>query len=183
MVLGGLATLLMCDGNDVLRTDGTWVVMPLSPTWQTEMWAIGHTLKTNTYVILLFPMFACSNYFYTYQFNGFNEAHFNLRTRAVNNILYWTAQILGACWFGYTIDTDKLRRSVKAKASWLMLLFLTMAVWGCGYFWQRSVPDRKDANSLPFPVMDYKSRGYWKGIVLYMAYGFFDAVWQASVYW
>src|SRR5579862_1096337 len=47
------------------------------------------TLKTDTYIVLLFPLFWASNWFYTYQFNDFNQYYFNIRTRAFNNLFYW----------------------------------------------------------------------------------------------
>lgn len=183
MASGCLLALLMCNGDEVVRSDGSWVVMPPNPTWETEVWALWQTLKLDTYVILLFPMFICSNWFYTYQFNGFNQAHFNIRTRALNNTLYWVSQIIGAMVFGYSVDNNRYRRSVKAKACWVMLLTLTTAIWGAGLAWQRSVPDRRDGDSVLLPAMDWKDKSYWMGMLLYIAYGFFDAVWQACVYW
>jgi hypothetical protein len=183
MICGGLLPLLMCNGNDVVRSDGSWVIMPLNPTWKSEVMDLWSTLRTDSYVLLMFPMFFCSNWFYTYQFNGINEAHFDIRTRALNNLLYWTAQIAGAMIFGYSVDTHRFRRTVKAKVTWVMLFCLTMGVWGGGFAWQLSVPDRNGLQSAPLPVMDWNTRGYWQSMLLYMAYGFFDAVWQSSVYW
>lgn len=183
MASGGFLALLMCNGDDVVRSDGSWVLMPKNPTWKTEVLALWDTLRTDTYVLLLFPMFFCSNFFYTYQFNGINQAHFNTRTRALNNLLYWTAQIAGAVAYGYSVDNKRFRRTIKAKVSWVMLFCLTMAVWGGGLAWQLSVPDRGNLDSEPIPVMDWTDQGYWKGMILYMAYGFFDAVWQSCVYW
>lgn len=183
MALGGLLSVAMCNGNDVLRSDGSWVNMPENPTWATEVLALWETFRKDTYVILLFPMFFVSNFFYAYQFNGVNQAHFNTRTRALNNLLYWTAQIIGAIAFGYSVDNSRFRRSVKAKVCWLMLFCLTMAVWGGGLAWELSVPDRSSTDSTPLPALDWNSPDYGKGIVQYLSYGFFDAVWQACVYW
>ena len=44
-------------------------------------------------------------------------AKFNVRTRALNNTLYWTAQIIGAYLFGYALDFKGLRRTVRAKVA------------------------------------------------------------------
>ena len=183
MSTGGFFAYLSCNSNEVVRSDGTWVDMPKEPTWKTEIIWLWYTFLTYPFVVLLFPMFFASNFFYTYQFNGINQAHFNTRTRALNNLLYWLCQIGGAFAFGYAIDSTHFRRSVKAKLAWIVLLVLTMAVWGGGLAWQLRVPDRQNNQSPHLPTMDWKSPGYRQAMVLYMAYGFYDAVWQSCVYW
>lgn len=58
-----------------------------NPTWKTELLGLWETIRTDSYVVFLFPMFFASNWFYTYQFNDFNGAKFNVRTRSLNNTL------------------------------------------------------------------------------------------------
>ncbi len=93
--------------------------------------------------------------FQRYQFNAFNLARFNIRTRALNNTLYWyvdaeskddlpasstdrhthlprSSQIIGAYTFGYALDSQAFRRSVRAKAAFSVLFCLTMVIWGGG---------------------------------------------------
>lgn len=83
------------------------------------------TFLLEPYVILLFPMFFASNWFYTYQFNSVNGAKFDVRTRALNSVLYWLAQIFGAGIFGIALDVN-MRRRTKAFAVWGVLFALTM---------------------------------------------------------
>jgi hypothetical protein len=123
-------------------------------------------------------MFFASNWFYTYQFNNVNYARFNVRTRALNNTLYWLAQIFGAGVFGFALDFPNVRRTTRAKIAWAVMLVLTFAVWGGGYAFQRQY--RRDDES---PLLDWTDSGYGGPLVLYISYGFFDAAWQTCVYW
>jgi hypothetical protein len=45
-----------------------------------------HVLQKNRYIITLFPFFATSNWFYTYQANDFNIPYFTLGTRSLNRL-------------------------------------------------------------------------------------------------
>ncbi|KAF7896515.1 hypothetical protein EAF00_006529 [Botryotinia globosa] len=184
MFIGALSALCLCDAHKVRRADGSHVILMKNPTWNTEIWGLWYTLRNNVYVFLLFPMFFASNWFYTYQFNGVNGAHFNTRTRALNNILYWFAQIIGAFLSGYALDIQRFKRTTRARAGLIVLIVLTAAIWGAGYGFQSSVPDRDVTGKLDYEgKMDWTSEGYAEGLVLYIAYGFYDAVWQLSVYW
>lgn len=184
MFIGALSALCLCDAHKVRRADGSHVILMKNPTWSTEIWGLWYTIRNNVYVFLLFPMFFASNWFYTYQFNGVNGAHFNTRTRALNNLLYWFAQIIGAFMAGYALDIQRFKRNTRARAGLIVLIFLTAAIWGLGYAWQTSVPDRDVTGVVGYNgKMDWTSDGYVEGLLIYIAYGFYDAVWQLSVYW
>lgn len=127
-------------------------------------------------------MFFASNWFYTYQFNDVNLAKFNIRTRALNNTLYWLSQILGAYVFGYALDIRRYSRPTKAKASWVALFVITMVIWGGGYAWQKGYT-RADTSPKNVVKTDWTDAGYVGPMFLFMFYGFFDAAWQISVYW
>ena len=58
---------------------------------------------------------ATPNCFHTYQQNNVNAAYFTVRTRALNGILYWFSQIIGAAVFGYALDYKGLSRPLKAR--------------------------------------------------------------------
>ena len=100
-------------------------------------------------------------------------------------MLYWLCQIFGAYVFGYALDSTLLRRKLRAYACLAALLVLTLANWGGGYAFQagyvRDTDSDKDA--VEHRNMDWSSPGFAGPFVLYMAYGFFDAAWQTSVYW
>ncbi|KAK8094353.1 hypothetical protein PG997_001038 [Apiospora hydei] len=187
MVLGAILALFLCDADKVQREDGSHVILMKNPSWQSEFIGLWETLRLAPWIVLLFPMFFASNIFYTYQQNGLNAAAFNTRTRALNSLLYWLAQIFGAVIFGYALDFPKMRRSIRAKASLIILFALTFAIWGGGYAWQKKQPSRawSEANKDKVFLADWTSGGelFIGPMFLYIFYGFYDACWQTSIYW
>lgn len=134
--LGACLAWTLVNSGDVIRSDGSRVIVMKHPTWKTELWGLYATLQNDPWVILLFPMFWSSNWFYTYQFNDFNSPVFSTRTSALNNTLYWISQIIGAFVFGFGLDIQALSRPAKAKLAWTAIFVLTMAIWGGGYAFQ-----------------------------------------------
>ncbi|KAH8778566.1 major facilitator superfamily domain-containing protein [Diaporthe sp. PMI_573] len=192
MFVGAILALFLCNADKVQREDGSHVILMKNPSWSSEIKGLWETLYLDPWIVLLFPMFFASNVFYTYQTNDMNGAHFNTRTRSLNNLLYWLAQIFGAVIMGYALDFHKVRRSLRAKASFVNLFVLTFVIWGSGYAWQekqvtREVIEAVDENGDP----TYQGRVDWTDggeryigpMFLYIFYGFFDAVWQTSIYW
>lgn len=161
------------------------------PSWKSELYGLYETLLSDPYIILLFPMFFASNWFYTYQFNGVNLAQFNVRTRSLNSVLYWSAQILGAWVFGNALDISKFKRTTRAKGAWVALFALTMIIWGGGYAFQVNYTrDRVEAEAKLESTdpsrkyfIDWEEGRYIGPMFLYIFYGFYDAAWQTSVYW
>jgi MFS family permease len=176
--LGAILAFFLCDAKSVVRNDGSRVIVMKNPTWKSEFIGMWETLKDEPYVILLFPMFFSSNWFYTYHFNGVNLAQFNTRTRSLNSVLYWLAQIWGAMIFGYCLDLTRFRRTVRAKALWIVLFVLTFAIWGGGYAFQakytRAEVEAGDATpddtSDDYQKLDWTDSGYIGPMFLYIFY-------------
>jgi hypothetical protein len=183
MALGAVLALCLCNASDVHREDGSKVVLKKNPSWISEFVGLYDTLKSDYYIVLLFPMFWSSNWFTTYQFNGVNGAIFDTRTKALNGLLYWSSQIIGAVVFGYCLDLEKFRRTVRAKAALAALLVLTMVIWGGGYAFQKGYTRESVDKDAGYISMDWTDSGYVGPMFLYMFYGFYDAAWQASAYW
>jgi hypothetical protein len=184
-LIGAFLAWFLVDAKNVIRSDGSHVILMKNPTWKTEIWGLVETFQTDPYILFLFPMFFASNWFYAYQFNGVNGARFNTRTKALNNTLYYIMQIVGAYVFGYALDYTKIRRTVRAKAAWVALMVLTMTIWGGGFAFQKGntradVADKKHPN---VTIYDWHTKGYVGPMFLYMFYGFYDAAWQTTVYW
>ena len=182
MACGFFLAAFLCNPAFVEREDGSHVIVMKHPSWKSEILGLFSVLKTDWYIVLLFPMFLSSNWFYTYHFQDVNLAKFNIRTRALNNVLYWTAQIIGACIFGYALDTKSISRPLKAKINLVVLLVLTMAIWGGGYAWQKTYT-RSEVSPKNYVKLDFKDSGYIGPMFLYIFYGMYDAAWQTSVYW
>ena len=180
--LGSVLAWSLVDARHVIRADGSRVVLMKHPTWQSEILGLWEVLRSDSHIVLLFPMFFASNWFYTYQFNDVNLASFNIRTRSLNNTLYWSSQIFGALIFGYALDLSSVRRSMRAKIALVVLFTLTMTIWGGGYAFQRNY-NRAETVAVNFVKMDWTTTGYIGPMFLYIFYGFFDAAWQTCVYW
>lgn len=186
--VGFLLAMLMLPSKYVTKSDGTRVIVKENPTWKSEIIALGKTLITDKHIILLFPMFWASNWFYTYQFNQFNQPRFNIRTRSLNNLLYWVTQIIGAGIIGIMLDSKRVGRKNKARIAHIVVFVLTMAIWGGGYDFQKQytredIPTGPDADLDRFWKIDWSDKRYGGPCVLYMAYGLFDAIWQTYIFW
>ena len=199
--IGACLAWTLVDARKVVRGDGSRVILMKHPSWQSEIIGLFEVLRSDVWIVFLFPMFFASNWFYTYQFNDINAAKFDIRTRSLNNTLYWTSQIIGACIFGYALDIQRVSRSTRAKAAWGVLFVITMAIWGGGYAWQKTY-NRAETAPKTAPKEDFTSSGYVGPMFLYMFYGFYDgsfhpllppgtlnthssilAAWQTCVYW
>ena len=172
MFAGAALAWCLVDAQKVVRKDGSHVIVMQHPSWKSELLGLWQVLQSDTHIILLFPMFFASNWFYTYQFQDVNLAKFNVRTRALNSVLYWMSQIFGAYGFGYALDV-KVRRTLKAKAALVALMVLTMAIWGGGYAFQKQYV-RSDIKASTFKPLDWTDRAYIGPMFLYMFYGAFD---------
>jgi len=64
-LIGTSIPLLMADPDKMVRTDGTVVTTPRQPSWKSEIKGLWICLTTDPYVLILFPMFFASNWFYT----------------------------------------------------------------------------------------------------------------------
>lgn len=66
-LIGVTIPIFMADPNKMIRTDGTKVTTLRHPSWKVELYGLYLTLRTDPMVILLFPMFLASNWFYTWR--------------------------------------------------------------------------------------------------------------------
>ncbi|KAL5337789.1 major facilitator superfamily domain-containing protein [Aspergillus crustosus] len=178
MVAGFILAWGLADSKHIVRSDGSRVVTIKNPTWKSELLGLYETLRTDWWIITFFPMFLASNWFYGYHFNAINGSYFSIRTRALNSILYWLMQMVGAFLFGLILDLKFLKRPARAKLVWGLLFALTMGVWGGGYAFQRSYTRETVARD-----KDWEDSGYIGPMFMYMFYGFFDAAFQTCAYW
>lgn len=181
-LLGAALSWTLVDAKAVVRHDGSKVIVMKHPSWKSEILGLWETFKTDPYILALFPMFLASNWFYAYHFTEINGAYFNTRTRALNSVVYYLMQIIGAYIFGFALDMKRFRRTTRAKGAWVSLLVLIMVVWGPGYKFQTTY-DRAWASNKASVKKDWTDSGFGGPFVLYMFYGFSDAAWQTCVYW
>ncbi|KZS90290.1 MFS general substrate transporter [Sistotremastrum niveocremeum HHB9708] len=184
-LIGVSIPMLMADPHKMYRTDGTKVSAALRkhPKWSTEFYSLWVALRTDPYILLLFPLFFASNWFYTWQFNDYNGALFNIRTRALNSFIYWTSQIFGSIFMGYILDIHRFNRRTRAFVGWgvLVAMVLIVHIWGYEYqknYTRESVSVAEDPNKI-----DWSDHGFAGKIWLYIFCGFLDSMWQTAAYW
>ncbi|KAF8168400.1 major facilitator superfamily domain-containing protein [Crassisporium funariophilum] len=181
-LIGVTIPMLMADPQKMIRTDGTKVTSPRHPSWKVEIYGLWLTLRTDPMIILLFPMFLASNWFYTWQFNEYNDALFNIRARSLNNLVYWLSQIVGSIAIGFLLDQKSISRRVRAFSGWGILFAMVFIVHIWAFFYQKQYT----RESLPldsankFDIFDH---GYAGRIMVYIFCGLLDAMWQTTAYW
>ncbi|KAJ6013280.1 UNC93-like protein [Penicillium herquei] len=178
MAVGFALCWVIADSKYIKRKDGSRVIVIKNPTWKSEFLGLWETLRSDAYIIAMFPMFLASNWFYGYHFNAVNLAYFTIRTRALNSLLYWLMQMVGAFIFGQLLDMKWFSRPTRAKINFGILLAVTMAIWGGGYDFQKTYT-RETVKA----DMDFTDSGYIGPMFLYMFYGFYDAAFQTCTYW
>lgn len=66
---GCCLSLSLCKTRRIMHRDGAAVVVTKHPSWRSELIGTFDILKSQPALLLLFPLFFSSNWFYTYQFN------------------------------------------------------------------------------------------------------------------
>ncbi|OJA17344.1 hypothetical protein AZE42_09602 [Rhizopogon vesiculosus] len=179
---GVILPLFLADPYKMIRTDGTRVTPIRHPSWKTEFISLFVALRTDPWIVLLFPMFFSSNYFYTWQFNDYNGALFNIRTRGLNNFVYWTAQIFGSFFIGhYILDSRRLRRRARAFLGWSIVVASVFAVHIWAYMYQKNYTRASEPPD--GPKMDMHDPQYPSRVWLMISYGLLDSMWQTTAYW
>ncbi|KAF9432990.1 hypothetical protein BGZ76_010025 [Entomortierella beljakovae] len=134
-------------------------------------------------MLLLIPAFFFSNFSYTYQFNDFNGFPFNIRTRCLNSIVFWVAQVIGALVIGYLLDRIPVRRPKRAMLGLLVIALLFMATWIAALFvqikhnWERKPVHQSE-------LIDFEHGSAYTGLLfIYAMFGFCDAAFAVFCYW
>lgn len=182
--VAGCGTWLLKDPASVIRTDGSRVIVPKSTTWKLEFVGLYKLLRSHPWVFFLFPMFFTSNFFYGYENQAFNGHLFNLRTRALNSLLFWLAQMVGALLMSAMVDNVRWQRKTRAWVGWVATFSVVFVVWGGSYAMQT----RYSRSFLPAEFadggMDFTAgRAFVGPCFLYLFSGFMDAIWQCYTYW
>ncbi|PWW76961.1 MFS general substrate transporter [Tuber magnatum] len=181
MLCGAVLAFFLVPPEKIIRKDGTRVQRVRHPSMKREIYGLWETIKTDTYILLLFPFFWASNWFYTYQQNCYQLFYFNLRGRTFTNLWYWLAQILGALAFGFFLDSQRIGRRKRAIYGWVILFVAVSTIWGGGL--KPLIASSRDKYPDDAPAIDVFDKDFTWYLILYMAYGFQDAMWQTYAYW
>jgi hypothetical protein len=66
-ICGTLIPLVMVDPQKIIRTDCTNVTTARHPSWRVEIYGLWVAVRDDPLIIMLFPMFFSSNWFYTWR--------------------------------------------------------------------------------------------------------------------
>ncbi|ORZ16007.1 major facilitator superfamily domain-containing protein [Lobosporangium transversale] len=185
MALMGSATFLaifLVRPSSIVRDNGEPVVVAEFAGVKAEFVAI-LSVFCDWRMLLLIPAFFFSNFSYTYQFNDFNGFTFNIRTRSLNSIIFWVAQILGALIIGMLLDRLPMKRPRRALLGLLVVAILFNSTWIGAllmqhkYNWERRAPNSKD-------LIDFEHGDTYSGpLTIYAMFGFCDAAFAVYCYW
>ncbi|KAI6672866.1 hypothetical protein NL676_000772 [Syzygium grande] len=177
MTVGTLLSLAIFPPNKVIHDDGASCTKMEYCSVLTEASEIVK-LFLNWKMLLIAPAAWAGNFFCSDQFNNVNGALFNLRTRGLNNVLYWVAQILGSIGIGYVLDFSCSRRKMRGYVGIGIVALLGTAVWGGGLANQLKC----SRHDLP-EKLDFKDSGsdYAGRFVLYLSYGLMVATFQTPI--
>ncbi|KAI3471281.1 hypothetical protein Pfo_027944 [Paulownia fortunei] len=179
MSIGTLLSLSILHPSRVVRDDGSRCTNIKYSSVAVEA---GEILKLflDWRMLLMVPASWASNFFYSYQFNNVNGVLFNLRTRGLNNIFYWGAQMIGSVLIGYIMDFSFKSRRARGLLGIGVVAVLGTAIWGGGLAKQLDY----SRHDLPTRKLDFKDGTDFAGpFVLYFSYGLLDAMFQSMVYW
>ncbi|KAI9262020.1 major facilitator superfamily domain-containing protein [Sporodiniella umbellata] len=183
MAFGAFLALALLPAHKVVRADGSPVSLHKFSNWRREAVEI-LALFRDWKMLCLIPLFAGSNWFYTYQFQVYNGGgFFSIRARSLNNFVYWLCQIIGAGFFGWLLDYEKLgNRKTRAIIANTLVLALLAASWIGAIFVQNKFTF-ESVKAADFVKVDIYSENYGGYIVLYAVFGLVDAIYQGFIYW
>jgi MFS family permease len=178
MLVGAALTVLVLPPARIVRDDGTKATRVTFSSPATEGAEI-LKLFANWKMLLVLPAAWASNFFYTYQFNNVNGGLFTLRTKGLNNVFYWGAQMIGSAGIGYFLDFGFASRRKRGLFGVVAVAVVGTAIWGGG------LANQLKYTSVPLSdPIDFKEGHRYAGpFLLYFSYGLLDAMFQSLIYW
>lgn len=183
MGFGAILSLCLLPAHKVVRANGSPVSLHKFSNWKREAIEV-FKLFADWKMLILIPLFAGSNWFYTYQFQVYNGGgFFDLQARSLNNLVYWLCQIVGAGFFGWFLDWSRLGgRKARAFMGNTFIILILVASWVGAIFVQKkfTYESVKEPGFVQVGVYDSGYAGY---VILYAVFGLVDAIYQGFIYW
>ncbi|KAF9968190.1 hypothetical protein BGZ70_006013 [Mortierella alpina] len=193
MTLGALISVFLLPTSKVVRKDGTPVVRIKYSSPMSELKSVFALFK-DWRMLALVPMFFSSNWVYTYQFTAVNAFNFTVRSRLMNSMFYWLAQIFASIVYGAFLDRAKWTRQTRARYGLILLAVVLAGTWVGGIIFQTTFGPRTAIkneegvwvkNPADFHAIDlvHHTSEYIGPFILYFCYGIADAMYQGYSYW
>ncbi|KAK9764122.1 hypothetical protein K7432_008631 [Basidiobolus ranarum] len=176
MFIGVLTASFLAPPYQVIREDKTRVSEHSSFSIKYELRQAYHSIRSKD-LLLLFPFFFYSNFFYAYRLGHLIQDSFTDRTRMFNTVTYWAAQMLGAFTFGQFLDNSLVTRSKRGNMGLVFVgIFNTLTWIGCLIL-------ELTKNSISNTLTDLIDGNYGASLVLMLLCGFTDAMVQSWCSW
>ncbi|CDH56700.1 mfs general substrate transporter [Lichtheimia corymbifera JMRC:FSU:9682] len=176
MLLGVLLSLALLPPCRVRRADGSHVAVAAAASWTSELKGVILILR-EWRILALTPAFLASNWPYAYQFRV-NAVYFDAPDRALNDTMYWAMQIFASVMLGLWLDYQRFPRRLRGLYGLGAMFVILMVVWSGGFAFQLSFGNHVDHTT------HWTNTSSFAGpFVLYMFYGFADALYQTYLYW
>ncbi|KAI9298015.1 hypothetical protein K502DRAFT_300049 [Neoconidiobolus thromboides FSU 785] len=180
MLFGSSISFLLAPIQDVIKDDGRPVLIHRYKSVGREAAAVFSMIK-DWKMLCLLPLFLSSNWFYSYQFQVFNAEVFAIRTRSLNTVFYWFAQMVGALFLGKFLDNTRLNRSRKGLYAMIFIFVTSTCIWAGGLAFQLSYSIEN--NPYKTTKIDFTSKEWGPLLILYILYGVMDSMIQTLAYW
>jgi MFS family permease len=192
MTIGALISVLLLPTNKVIRNDGSPVVKIKYSSPISELKSVFALFK-DWRMLALVPMFFTSNWVYTYQFTAVNAFNFTQRTRYMNSMFYWMAQIFASILYGAFLDREQWSRPTRARYGLILLAVVCAGTWAGGIAFQATFGPQSTIledgqyvkNPADFRGIDLveNTSSYIAPFFLYFFYGVSDSMYQGYSYW
>jgi len=180
-----IAPCALAHPSRVVREDGTQVTFEQGSSPKEELLSAMRGFS-DPFIQRNILFYFASNWFYTYDFSGFNAHQFSMRTRGLNSSLFWAAQMLAAWCFGMLLDAP-CSAVLRAKRGMIIVLSSLLVSQGLAIVinfvgdchgrqgWDKNEPCGLDfAQDSPY---SFAPMG------VYLLLGAADAVYQNYAYW
>ncbi|KFY04164.1 hypothetical protein V491_09445 [Pseudogymnoascus sp. VKM F-3775] len=164
--------------NKVIREDGTHIAVFTASDFRTEIKGCVSLLKDWKIVLLIIPMAATE--MSSALIPTISAYSFNLRTRALNGVLFWAIQIPSTFLFGLVLDNKRFSRRVRGMMALTISLAIVMTSWGLTIGVQIKHGLKRDA---PSPAWDWTDGPFSEFLFVILLTGIAYAIDQMMVMW
>ncbi|EPY53197.1 membrane transporter [Schizosaccharomyces cryophilus OY26] len=173
-----LATFFVKDPSSVKKSDGSFALPPSQVILVEELRGLIAAAKDWRLLVLL-PSAFISQSTVAWQ-SHLNSYYFSLRTRSLNNVLYWSIQLFLPYLFTAVLDAKRFPRRKRGLIGLSIQAIILIVSFSGELAW--ILKNKIDLTNTS-PSLDWTDHGYGKAIVLYLLMGVQYCSSVVSVQW
>mmetsp|Transcript_38588 Transcript_38588/g.83911 ORF Transcript_38588/g.83911 Transcript_38588/m.83911 type:complete len:480 (-) Transcript_38588:252-1691(-) len=184
MLTGSALTLALAPPHKVRRSDGAPVQLEKPPNLREELRGMGEAVR-HPKLLLLAPLFLYANWFYTYEFDSFNGALFNVRTQGLCNAFFWGSQMAASVALAASLDDARASARRRALRACAFVALFGAATWAAALKVHVMFGLDRGASATSASRLDFldSGGGFFFPLLVYMCFGAGDALVQCWAYW